>query len=92
MEISYDLILQYLLSKKYPEGASNNHKRSIRKKCKKFVLKDGLVCYSSEGVLKQWIYSDEQQKRVIALCHADRLGGHLGRDKTRQKIVSRNKS
>ena len=62
MEISYDLILQYLLSNKYPEGASNNHKRSIRKKCKKFVLKDGLVYYSSEGVLKQWIYSDEQQK------------------------------
>ena len=60
-----------------PEGACTNQKRSLRRKSEKFVS------------VRQWISSKEKQNRVIAACHNDNLGGHLGRDKTRDKITIR---
>ena len=38
---------------------------------------------------RQWITEAEQQLKIIGACHADKLGGHFGRDKTREKIASR---
>ncbi len=89
MEISYDIVFQYLHLGAYPSDSSANHKRVIRKKARKFVLKDSLLYLSSQGNLKQWIVDAKQQEKIIESCHADKLGGHFGRDKTREKVTSR---
>ena len=89
MEVEYDAVLKYLQLKQYPEGSTPKNKRSIRRKCENFVLRDGLLFHSSRGALRQWISSKEKQKQIMTSCHADSLGGHLGRDKTRHKIASR---
>ena len=84
-----EVILRYIQLKQYPEGASTNQKRSLRRKSEKFVFRDSLLYYLSSGTLRQWIFSKEKQNQVIAACHTDNLGGHLGRDKTRDKIITR---
>ena len=89
MEVKYEIVLEYLQSGRYPVGATTNLKRAIRKKSIKFVIRDGLLFYSSGGCLKQWITTKKKQNQIIASCHSDSLGGHLERDKTRQKITSR---
>lgn len=38
---------------------------------------------------RQWIKCKKQQQQIVESCHADKLGGHLGRDKTREKVASR---
>ena len=89
MEVSYEVVFEYLRGSEYPDGADANKKRAIRKKAKHFVIKDGILFYSSDDKLKQWITSEERQKQIVESCHADKLGGHLGRDKTREKVSSR---
>lgn len=89
MEISYEVVFKYLQYREYPEEATENIKRAIRNKSKKFILKDGVLFYSCNGKLKQWINDKQQRKSVVESCHADKLGGHLGRDKTREKVTAR---
>ena len=89
MEIDYQTIYDYLHCGKYPPGSSVNQKRATRNKAKKFVIKDGVLHYISKDGLRQWITEEYQQRKIIQACHADKLGGHFGRDKTRQKIASR---
>ncbi len=67
MEVKYEIVLEYLQSGRYPIGATKNLKRVIRKKSAKFSLKDGLLFYSSNGTLKQWISTKEKQKQIIAI-------------------------
>jgi hypothetical protein len=73
----------------YPKDCTSNQKRAIRKKGSKFTLKDHLLYLSTQGKLKQWITDERQQRRIVESCHADKLGGHFGRDKTREKVSSR---
>ena len=89
MEINYQTIYEYLHCGKYPAGSSVNQKRATRNKARKFVIKDGVLHYIAKDGLRQWITETHQQRKIIQACHADKLGGHFGRDKTRQKIASR---
>ena len=89
MEINYQTIYDYLHCGKYPAGSSFNQKRATRNKAKKFVIKDGVLHYKTKDGLRQWITETHQQRKIIQACHADKLGGHFGRNKTRQKIASR---
>ena len=85
MEINYDTVFQYLHSGSYPDGVSDNRKRAIRNRATKFTIVDGVLFYAQ----RQWINDEENQKRIIESCHSDKLGGHFGRDKTREKVTSR---
>ena len=89
MEIVYEVIVTHLQDKNYPEGARNNTKRAIKNKSKKFVIDGGVLFYAAGGTLKQWINSKERQHEIVKSGHADKLGGHFGRDKTREKVTSR---
>lgn len=89
MDIGYDIVFQYLLLKEYPPDVSENRQRAIRRRANKFVLKDGILHYSSKETLKPWITDEKKQQNIIQACHADKLGGHFGRDKTREKVTSR---
>ena len=85
MEVSYEVVLRHLQYSEYPEGSTNSRKRAVRNKSKKFLLKDGILFNSN----RQWITDGNRQHQIIEACHADKLGGHLGRDKTRDKVSSR---
>ena len=89
MEVAYELVFKYLHSKEYPECSDKNQKRAIRNQAKKFKIKDGVLFYCSKGRFRQWIKCKQQQQHIVESCHADKLGGHLGKDKTREKVVSR---
>ena len=41
-------VYQYLAQNRYPEGCDKNHKRIIRKKAKKFLVKEGVLHYKVE--------------------------------------------
>ena len=41
------------------------------------------------GGTRKWIADKTQQTSIIYACHSDKLGGHFGRDKTREKIATR---
>ena len=89
MEINYQTIYDYLRFGRYQCGSSDNQKRATRNKAKKFTIQDGVLNYMSKSGPRQWITEAEQQLKIIGACHADKLGGHFGRDKTREKIASR---
>ena len=90
MEIGYQAVLQYLSSGTYPISSTSNNKRAIRAKSAKFVLDSGvLFLVQKDHPRRQWISSREQQQNILFACHSDKLGGHFGRDKTREKITSR---
>ena len=89
MEINYETIYDYLHCGKYPVGSNDNQKRATRNKAKKFIIQDGVLHYVTKSGLRQWVTNQEQQRKIIEACHADKLGGHFGRDKTREKFGSR---
>ena len=48
------------------------------------------MCIEKQSrALRHWIVDDEERKRILTSCHSDNLGGHFGRDKTRNKVCSR---
>ena len=53
-----DEVFLYLTEHKYREGATANHKRAIRNKCKKFSVRDGELFYTNvkrgRGHSKVW--------------------------------------
>jgi hypothetical protein len=89
-DVEYQVIYDYLSSKKYPDKCDENKNRSIRRKAQKFSLKNGVLFYSSKAECeKEWIPDKQRQQQNIQASHGDKLGGHFGRDKTREKITTR---
>ena len=41
-------VYQYLVQNHYPDGCDKNHKWIIKKKAKKFLVKDGVLHYNVE--------------------------------------------
>ena len=91
MEIPYSVVYDYLHAQKYPDNSEENRKRAIRRKAKIFSIRDGTLYYSSSGkdADQQWIAEKSKQQQIIQSAHGNHLGGHFGRDKTREKITSR---
>lgn len=86
----YQQVFDYL-SGDYPEGSTKDQKRVIRKKSMNFRLVDGALYFvgkdgKNEHGPRRWIANEEEQRRIIASCHSDKLAGHFGRDKTRDKV------
>ena len=57
-----DAAYMYILEQKYPEGCTDTRKRSIRKKAKMFVIRDGVLYFKKKKkrmvgiILKLYIY------------------------------------
>ena len=43
-----ELAYQYLSAKSYPAGCTDNKKRTIRKKAKRFEVRNGELCYKEK--------------------------------------------
>lgn len=85
---AYDEIFNYLCDGSYPSAIDKDKKRNLRKKAEKFVLKDGALFYvgKRDSQPRRWVYSVDEQKQILAAWHHDKLAGHFGRDKTRDKV------
>ena len=65
MEIDCATLYYYLQGGTYPPQHSDNQKRAIRTKAKKFTLKDGVLHYvQSGGDLMQWIANTHHNRRL----------------------------
>ncbi len=73
MEIKYGSVFEYLYKGTFPDCSSDNSKRAIRSKAKKFQIQDGMLHYVSKEGLRQWITDPEQQRKIIHACHVDKL-------------------
>ena len=82
---AHNQIYDYNRYSRYPDGLRKKQKRELRRKASKYNLKDEILYWND----RRWIVDDEQKEEIFKSCHSDQLSGHLGRDKTRDKISSR---
>lgn len=93
--VRYGEVFLYLRGGKYEEGCSDTRKRSIRRFAANVVLEDGVLFYvqRSKGkndVKRRWVEDKKQQEQILVSLHDSSAGGcHFGRDKTRDKVISR---
>ena len=38
---------------------------------------------------KRWVHNTDEQEKILKACHYDKLAGHFGRDKTREKVCTK---
>eukprot|EP00731_Ephydatia_muelleri_P009172 Em0004g1510a len=91
-KLFYKDVLRYLTERSYREEAEKQWKRTVRRKAQDFTVNDGQLYIKGKNgqEARRWVFDEEDQKRVMEVCHDDKLGGgHFGRDKTLQKICSR---
>jgi hypothetical protein len=92
---SLDTVYDYLSSKEikpnYPDSYTKNQKNTLRKYANKFVV-EGINLYYYKTPQTTRILAVRSQKdrdKLFYECHTAPAGGHLGRDKTVQKIGDR---
>ena len=80
----------YLRHNEHPIDFSKDQGRDLRKKAQKFVLEDGALFFIGQknGQPERWVHSRDEQQQILKACHSDKLAGHFGRDKTREKVCT----
>ena len=75
-----DAAYMYILEQKYPEGCTDTRKRSIRKKAKMFVIRDGVLYFKKKKkrmvgiILKLYIYYVYKLHCMVRLWNSDISG------------------
>ena len=88
-------IRRYLTTQDYADGTSKNHKNTIRKTAKKFVIKNDTLYYptsvdSINQSSRQVISSAQQKRDIIKQCHmVNGVDGHFGIRKTTSVLQAR---
>ena len=88
---TYNEVFNYLRDNEYPIDFSKDQKRNLRKKALKYVLEDGALYFigQKKGEPKRWVHCQDEQQKILRACHSDKLAGHFGRDKTREKVCTK---
>ena len=88
---AYNEVFNYLRNNEYPIDFSKDQKRNLRKKVLKYVLEDGALFFIGQrkGEPKRWVHCQDEQQKILKACHSDKLAGHFGRDKTREKVCTK---
>lgn len=88
---AYNEIFNYLRDNEYPIDFLKDQKRNLRKKALKFVLEDGALFFIGQrkGEPKRWVHCQEEQQKIMKACHSEKLAGHFGCDKTREKVCKK---
>ena len=85
MEVEeYNRIVNYIQNHEYPDGASESLKRKIRNRVKDFSLKNENLYYVKDSDEKL-VTTKDKKLSILKFCH-EFNGGHLGRNKTINKI------
>ena len=88
---AYNEVFHYLRNNEYSIDFLKYQKRNLRKKALKFVLEDGALFFIGQrkGEPKRWVHCQEEQQKIMKACHSDKLAGHFGHDKTREKVCKK---
>ena len=90
-------LARYLLTKKYPEDATNGMKANIRKQAKLYEVDGSTIYHSLKGKRLQVVRADDEQQAILAQVHQGKgntaedvaMAGHVGINKTTDLIVER---
>ena len=87
----YNNLIDLIVRGLYPQGMDKIRKDGLRRKSKRFLVKDGLLFYYDKkrntGLL---VVLTSQKTMILEGCHSAILGGgHFGRDKTLEKLSER---
>jgi hypothetical protein len=86
-EITYDEVIMYLSTGKYPEQMPKDVKRRVREKVKAFAFEDGCLFHkSSKGKLGRVVTDDTEKDRIILNMHCGVGGAHFGQSATIIKV------
>jgi len=88
---AYNEVFYYLRDNQYPDDFTKDQKRIIRRKAQNFVLDDGALFFvgKKNSQPKRWVHNTDEQEKILKACHYDKLAGHFGRDKTREKVCTK---
>ena len=71
-----NIVEQYLLHSRYPEGYTKADKTNLRRKCRQnFKLEDGVLYYRKniKTASEPWricVRTDNEKKRILESCHS----------------------
>ena len=84
------IFFHYLRHNEHPIDFLKDQGRDLRRKAQKFVLEDGALFFIGQknGQPERWVHSRDEQQQILKACHSDKLAGHFGRDKTREKVCT----
>ncbi|KAL5477308.1 hypothetical protein EMCRGX_G024090 [Ephydatia muelleri] len=87
----YDALYKFLYEHVYPANINEkDKKRAFRRKALGYKVERGRLCYYHKSS-KSWkqVPSEKERQRILNACHALPTGGHLGHDKTYNKVADR---
>eukprot|EP00731_Ephydatia_muelleri_P022731 Em0015g314a len=80
----------------FPRLPELAQKRSLRRKCEDYAVDSGVLYRKKEKEKERGEMEFlrvprgvEERERILHSCHSSKESGHLGRDKTREKVSSR---
>ena len=84
------IFFHYLRHNEHPIDFLKDQGRDLCRKAQKFVLEDGALFFIGQknGQPERWVHSRDEQQQILKACHSDKLAGHFGRDKTREKVCT----
>ena len=84
------IFFHYLRHNEHPIDFLKDQGRDLRRKAQKFVLEDGALFFIGQknGQPERWVHSRDEQQQILKACHSNKLAGHIGRDKTREKVCT----
>lgn len=92
-ELEYQEINTFLQSdvnaRVWPASVSNKEKRNFRKKCLKYVMVSGTLHFISAKHGNVRVVKVSEKDTILHACHKSPSAGHLGVNKTTQKILER---
>ena len=85
------VLVDYLVSSKYPEDFNKDKKRRLREKASSFTVVDRILYHLGHGGKKQKVVvGDEEKLKIIQDLHSNVVGGcHFGSNATIAKVSER---
>lgn len=92
-DLEYNELVTFLESdtskRVWPASISGKGKRNYRQKCSKYLMVSGTVHYKSDKFGNVRVIKLSEKDTILHACHKAPTAGHLGVNKTTQKIAER---
>ena len=80
-------LVNYLACEEFPPDYSKNQRKKIRRDARHYIWDDPILFKRGvDGLLRRCV-PEEEVHSVLKMCHSDPCGGHMGANKTAQKVL-----
>ena len=86
---AYNEVFYYLRDNQYPDDFTKDQKRLYVEKRKLRLGRWFFFVGKKNSQPKRWVHNTDEQEKILKACHYDKLAGHFGRDKTREKVCTK---